>query len=62
MKKQLVGMGEVAAMLGVQRRTVHQWRFRGVLPVADFELDTGPVWERATILRWAKRTKRRIVK
>lgn len=54
-----VGVIEIAKMLGVQDRTVHQWLRRRLLPEADFGVVNGSrVWKRATILKWAGETGR----
>lgn len=55
-----MGMAEVAALMGVKLRTVHQWRFRGVLPSPDFIVNDGPAWKRLTILKWAEDTGRQV--
>jgi len=54
----IVGMSEVADLLGVKLRTVHQWRFRGILPVPDLIVNDSPAWKSSTIQRWAKHTGR----
>lgn len=48
----VVGIAEIAAMAGVPRATVRQWRARGQLPEPCAELAMGPVWERAVIEAW----------
>lgn len=53
-----LGVKEVAEMLGVERRTVHQWTFRGAMPPADFEVNGLPSWDVSTILQWAGLTGR----
>lgn len=60
MKVRVVGMAEVAALMGVKLRTVHQWRFRGVLPAPDFVVNQGPAWKTTTILKWAESTGRKV--
>jgi len=57
-ERRILGMAEVADLLGVKLRTVHQWRFRGVLPVPDFTVNDSPAWKMDTIQRWAKHTGR----
>jgi predicted DNA-binding transcriptional regulator AlpA len=52
-KLDIVGMAEIAQMLGMPRNTVNQWRFRGLLPAPATELATGPVWYRRVIEEWA---------
>jgi hypothetical protein len=54
----LVGIAEIADRLGVERDTVHKWRYRRLLPAPDYRLAVGPVWEWDTIDRWAKATGR----
>jgi predicted DNA-binding transcriptional regulator AlpA len=50
----LVGIVEVANMLGVERHTVHTWINRGTLPRADWPTVNGSrAWERRNILQWA---------
>lgn len=54
-KAQPVSIGEIADLLDVKRRTVHQWRSRRVLPEPDYGMVSGiPLWERETIIQWAR--------
>lgn len=54
----IVGLTEVAVMLGVKRDTVVQWVYRGVAPDRDFTIDGKPAWYLDTITAWAKETGR----
>ncbi|HEX7276278.1 MAG TPA: ParB/RepB/Spo0J family partition protein [Acidimicrobiales bacterium] len=54
----LVGIPEVAEMLGVKRETVDKWRRRGVLPVPGWVVGGSPVWEAGVIVAWAVATGR----
>lgn len=49
----LVGITEIAGMLGVPRSTIRVWRVRGRLPVPATELACGPIWFREDIEEWA---------
>lgn len=54
----LLGIEEVAAMLGVQPGTVRKWRVRGdrmrhPLPDPDWMISGVPIWLADTIRRWA---------
>ncbi len=52
-----LGTLEVASMLDVKPRTVHQWVSRGVIPEPDFPVINGSrAWKRRTILGWAGAT------
>lgn len=54
-----VGVLEVAARLGVEDRSVHQWLHRNRLPAADYETVNGSrAWEWRKILWWAGETNR----
>lgn len=56
---QIVGLQEIAVLLGVEKRTPHAWAFRGLLPDPDFASINGSrAWKRATILRWAAQSGR----
>lgn len=50
----LVGPIEMADRLGVQRDTVHKWRYRRVLPEPLMTLSGTPIWEWETIWQWAE--------
>ena len=52
----LIGLKEIAELLGVARQTPRIWRHRGILPEPAAELSSGPVWYRSTILEWSQRT------
>jgi hypothetical protein len=50
-------MIEIAALLGVVEKTVHTWRFRQILPPADYASVNGnAAWTWRTVLEWAGRT------
>ena len=52
-----LGTLEVARMLDVKPRTVHQWVSRGVIPDPDFPVINGSrAWKRRTILELAGAT------
>ena len=58
---ELVGPGEVAILLGVQRATIRQWRKRGQMPAPILSLLAGsgkgdrlPVWRTEDIIEWAQ--------
>ena len=57
-----VGVPEIADLLGVKPGTVHQWRFRHEhtqFPEPDRHIaHTVPIWDRQTVLKWAKKTGR----
>jgi chromosome partitioning protein len=51
----LLGLSEVAELLGVSRQTVSNWRQRREgfpAPIAD--LKSGPIWRRGAIIEWAE--------
>jgi predicted site-specific integrase-resolvase len=54
----ILGPGEVAELLGVTPITVARWRRDGVLPEPDAMLKRVAVWERDTVLLWARETGR----
>lgn len=54
----LVDISIIAKQLGVPKDTVNKWRWRGVLPEPDFDLDVGPIWYWETVREWAERTNR----
>jgi len=55
----VVGLKEIAELLGVAARTPHTWAHRGVLPPPDHSSINGyRAWDRATIIAWAAETDR----
>lgn len=59
MTELLVDVTKIAAKLGVQPNTVHQWRKRYPdFPEPFVQLAIGPVWYWAAVERWAKATGR----
>lgn len=63
-KPDLVGAEDISSMLGVQLQTVHRWRTRsremgaGALPEPEWIIGGVPIWQRSTIVRWARQTNR----
>ena len=58
MSRELLGPAEVAALLNVKRSTVMVWVRRGVAPSPKTTIDGRPVWNKDTIVRWARSTGR----
>src|SRR6516225_7700255 len=51
---ELLGLSEVAELLGVTRQTVANWRGRRRdFPEPTADLKSGPIWTRARIVEWA---------
>jgi chromosome partitioning protein len=51
---ELVGLAEIADMLGVAKQVVANWRARkGSFPSPTVTLKSGPVWDADTIRQWA---------
>lgn len=48
----VLGVYELASLLGIRVATVSMWRRRDILPPADEELHAGAVWFWRTIKRW----------
>lgn len=55
---ELVGVAEVATMLGLTRQRVNQLSRQEGFPEPLAVLSAGKVWKRADIEKWAKRTGR----
>ena len=58
MPEHLMGIAEIADLLGVSRTRIHQLRAAGALPDAYDTLAMGPVWLREDVERWARETGR----
>jgi len=56
-----VGLAEIPDRLGVVRRTVDQWRMRGLLPEPEWTVGGRPGWRWSVIESWAWETGRTIV-
>jgi predicted DNA-binding transcriptional regulator AlpA len=52
----LVGVPEIAEMLGVSRPSVWRYLRRVDFPEPDAQVSGKRLWKRATVERWAKRT------
>lgn len=53
-----VGVNEIAELLCVKPKTVHQWRTRGIFPPPDGTVSGTPWWEREVVEEWAVETGR----
>tara|TARA_R100000773_G_scaffold30892_1_gene26374 strand:+ start:151 stop:393 length:243 start_codon:yes stop_codon:yes gene_type:complete len=51
-KPRLVGVKEIAQMLGVDRATVATWKHQSRLPRPDYKISGNPIWFEAEILFW----------
>jgi prophage regulatory protein len=58
----LVGIREIAAMLGVSAPRAHQLTKTDNFPKPDVKLASGRIWKRTDVEKWAKATGRTIVK
>jgi predicted DNA-binding transcriptional regulator AlpA len=56
----LVGVREIAEMLGVSRPRVDQLSNTDSFPTPEVELASGRIWKRAAVEKWAKATGRTI--
>lgn len=56
----IVGVAEIANILGVTRQRVHQLAETPDFPEPAAVLTAGKIWERATIMNWADKTGRRL--
>lgn len=55
----VLGLIEIAELLGVNKRTPHAWYYRGLMPEPDHpEINGGRAWDRDTVVEWAARTGR----
>ena len=52
----LVGVPEIAEMLGVSRPSVWRYVRRDDFPEPDAQVSGKRLWKRATVERWAKKT------
>lgn len=54
-----IGAQEIADLLDVQDRTVHQWIRRGLMPPPRWQSVNGSrAWERNEVIKWAGRSGR----
>jgi predicted DNA-binding transcriptional regulator AlpA len=58
MPDHLMGLTEIAAMLGVSRQRVHQLAQSEAFPEPVARLAAGMIWERAGVEAWARETGR----
>jgi predicted DNA-binding transcriptional regulator AlpA len=52
----LVGVPEIAELLGVHRRTAFRYVQRSDFPAPVVEVRGKRMWRRSAVLKWAKRT------
>lgn len=53
MRSELCGVQEIAVLLEVKIDTVQKWRTRGHLPAPRQIVSGVPIWDVATIKKWA---------
>lgn len=58
MSTEPVGIADIAKRLSVERRTVDQWRLRGVMPEPTWIVSGRPAWAWPVIEQWALDTGR----
>lgn len=58
MSHHLMGVAEVAELLGISRQRVTQLAKQEGFPEPAVQLAAGPVWESADVERWARETGR----
>ena len=51
-KDELVGVKEIAELLGIDRATVASWRHQSRLPNPDYKISDIPVWFTCEIIFW----------
>tara|TARA_R110000824_G_scaffold272508_1_gene461045 strand:- start:121 stop:390 length:270 start_codon:yes stop_codon:yes gene_type:complete len=51
-KEKLVGVKEIAELLGIDRATVASWRHQSRLPNPDYKISGNPVWFACEIIFW----------
>ncbi len=56
--RELVGVAEIAELLGMSRQRVHQLAKRDDFPRPIAVLSAGAVWERRDVEKWARQTGR----
>ena len=62
MTSHLVGLSEIATMLGVHRQQITLWRRKGSMPEPAAVLQGNrPVWYRSDIVAWAAENKKEIL-
>jgi len=62
MTHHLVGVAEIAAMIGLSRQRIHQLaREDPTFPAPTVVISAGRVWERVAVEDWARRSGRTIV-
>lgn len=56
MAAELMGLAEIAALLGTKKQVISNWRTRKPgFPSPAADLKAGPVWHRDDILKWARK-------
>lgn len=50
----LWGLGDIAGLLGLNRRTLERLRSSGRFPAPDIKVGKRPLWRPATVHRWVE--------
>lgn len=53
----LIGLQEIAELLGVSQVTLRSWRHRNKLLAPDYVVSGNPVWEYDNFIKWASQDK-----
>lgn len=52
----VVGLAEIAELLGISKRTATRYTARDDFPEPAAELSMGPIWLRAEVERWSRKS------
>jgi predicted DNA-binding transcriptional regulator AlpA len=58
----VLGIAEIAELLGVARNTAWRWSQREEFPPPGKHLASGPIWDRADVERWARKSGRKLAR
>lgn len=53
-RERVLGLAEIADLLGARPATVWQWHLRGQLPAPDMTVSRRPAWYASTLRGWRR--------